>query len=193
MVERSDIRRMLEELRFDEVEQVIDDADLDPELREEIPRRRAEAKENADALCRRLVSLGEARKLDEITDIARDPLTRAQIRLADDDIQEQVERYLREAERWETRRRNTNSRRLAEARKALDGLDLELARGLMNKIDGRFLSEEENEERDQLLLDISARVMEMESLSDTGEQLMENDRPRDKHGSNRPWWRRWRS
>lgn len=193
MVERSDIRRMLEELRFDEVEQVIDDADLDPELREEIPRRRAEAKENADALCRRLVSLGEARKLDEITDIARDPLTRAQIRLADDDIQEQVERYLREAERWETRRRNTNSRRLAEARKALDGLDLELARGLMNKIDGRFLSEEENEERDQLLLDISARVMEMESLSDTGEQLLENDRPRDKHGSNRPWWRRWRS
>lgn len=193
MVERSDIRRMLEELRFDEAEQLIADADLDPELRNEIPRRRAEAEERAGALCRHLVSLGEARQFVEFTDLVRDPLTRAQIRLADDDTREQVELYLREAERWEARRRETNSRRLTEARKALDGLDLELARGLMNKIDGRFLSDEENKERDQLLLDISARVMEMESLSDTGGQLMENDRPRDNRGSKQPWWRRWLS
>jgi hypothetical protein len=76
---------------------------------------------------------------------------------------------------------------MGEARRALDGLDLELARGLMNKIDGRFLSEDEAQERDQLLIDIAARTMEFESISETGDRLLQ----RTEETEERPWWRRW--
>jgi hypothetical protein len=57
-----------------------------------------------------------------------------------------------------------NARRLGESRRALEGLDFELAAGLMRKVDGRFLSAERREERDDLLLEMSARTMEIESL-----------------------------
>ncbi len=75
----------------------------------------------------------------------------------------------------------------------MDGLDLELARGLMNRVDSRFLSDEQKEERDQLLLDISARTMELESLDENGDELIEKREPRQQRNSGRPWWRRWLS
>lgn len=193
MTEPSVVHQMLDELRFEEAERMVDDADDGPgeELRDEIATRRAEAEEKARDLADHLVELGDQREFEEIIDLAHEPTTRLLLDLLPETTRKRPDLYLREARRWKERRRETATRRLDEARKALGGLDLELARGLMNRIDGRFLTSEQTEERDQLLLDISARTMEMESLNETGDELVEDREPRQKGGGRQPWWRRW--
>ena len=95
--------------------------------------------------------------------------------------------HLDEALRWKAYKQRTSVRHLAEARAALDRLDVELARGLVNKVDGRFLSDDQLEERDRLLLDISARSMELESLESAGRDLIDEVGDPDAQS----WWRRW--
>lgn len=188
MVEPAAIYELLDEFRFDEVDKLMEAQDLDPGLRDEITRRRADAEERAMTVCRQIIELGDERRLEEVAGLAADPSTRQLLRLVADASRKRAELYLREAGRWVEKRKETNTRRLTEARRALDGLDLELARGLMNRIDGRFLTRDQEEERDQLLLDIAARTMEMESLSDSGNRMIEND---PQPGTRKPWWRRW--
>jgi hypothetical protein len=192
MVERSVIEKMLDEFRFDDAENLIEreDDDPDPELRSEIGRRRAAAEHRARDLVTRVVELGESRRLAEVVELARQSTIRPLLALVPDASRERAELYLREAERWAERRGEINSRRLGEARRALDGLDLELARGLMRRIDSRFLSRELRDERDQLLLDISARAMEMESLTAMGRDLVEDRRSQEGNQRKPPWWRR---
>lgn len=148
---------------------------------------RPEAEGHAVALHDQITRLGQERKPEAILDLMADPSNRQLLESGPESSRRRAEAYVREAERWLESKRDTNTRRLAEARRALEGLDLELARGLMNRIDGRFLSEDQEEERDQLLLDISARTMELESLAETGDQLVEETENTD----HRPWWRRW--
>ena len=148
---------------------------------------RPEAEDRARALHEQVTRLGQERNPEAILDLVDDPTNRRLLESGPESSRRRAEAYVREAQRWEERKRETNARRLGEARRALDGLDLDLARGLMNRIDGRFLSVDQEEQRDQLLLDISARTMELESLSETGDRLAGNaDRAAD-----RPWWRRW--
>ena len=148
---------------------------------------RPEAEDSARSLHERITRLGQRRETEAILELVEDPANRLLLESGPESSRRRAEAYVREAERWEERKRDTNARRLREARRSLDGLDLELARGLMNRIDGRFLTEEQEAERDQLLLDISARSMEMESLSETGDRLVEETEKTDE----RPWWRRW--
>jgi hypothetical protein len=148
---------------------------------------RPEAEELARSLHERITKLGQERDTEAILDLMEDPANRNLLQYGPESSRRRAEAYVREAGRWEERKREINVRRLGEARRALDGLDLELAGGLMNRIDGRFLTEEQEEERDQLLLDIAARKMEMESLSETGDRLVEETETSDQ----RPWWRRW--
>jgi hypothetical protein len=192
MVERSVIEKMLDEFRFDDAESLLEreDDDPDPELRNEIDRRRAAAGHRARDLVSRVVELGESRRLGEVVELARQPTIRPLLALVPDASRERAELYLREAERWAERREETNSRRLGEARRALDGLDLELARGLMRRIDSRFLSREQRDERDRLLLDITARAMEVESLTAMGRDLVEDRRSQERKQRKLPWWRR---
>jgi hypothetical protein len=192
MVERSVIEKMLDEFRFDDAESLLEreDDDPDPELRNEIDRRRAAAGHRARDLVSRVVELGESRRLGEVVELARQPTIRPLLALVPDASRERAELYLREAERWVERREEINSRRLGEARRALDGLDLELARGLMRRIDSRFLSREQRDERDRLLLDITARAMEVESLTAMGRDLVEDRRSQERKQRKLPWWRR---
>jgi hypothetical protein len=192
MVERSVIEKMLDEFRFDDAESLLEreDDDPDPELRNEIDRRRAAAGHRARDLVSRVVELGESRRLGEVVELARQPTIRPLLALVPDASRERAELYLREAERWAERREEINSRRLGEARRALDGLDLELARGLMRRIDSRFLSREQTDERDRLLLDITARAMEVESLTAMGRDLVEDRRSQERKQRKLPWWRR---
>jgi hypothetical protein len=148
---------------------------------------RPEAEELARSLHERITKLGQERDTEAILELMEDTANRNLLQYGPESSRRRAEAYVREARRWEERKRETNVRRLGEARRALDGLDLELAGGLMNRIDGRFLTEEQEEERDQLLLDIAARKMEMESLSETGDRLVEETETSDQ----RPWWRRW--
>lgn len=192
MVERAVIEKMLDEFRFDDAESLLErqDDDPDPELRREIDRRRADAENRARDLVSRVVELGESRRLGEVVELARQSTTRPLLALVPDASRERAELYLREAERWAERREEINSRRLGEARRALDGLDLELAGGLMRRIDSRFLSSEQRDERDQLLLDITARAMEVESLTAMGRDLVEDRRSQERKQRKSPWWRR---
>lgn len=184
MVKRSVFDELLETLRFADAEKLLDEDD--EALRAELAAQRDEAEERAHALFERTNQLKEERNLPELFEIARDPMTGSLLELLPETPRRRARMQLEEAELWVANRRETNARRMAEARRALEGLDLELARGLMNRIDGRFLTEEQIKERDQLLLDISARTMELESLSGT------SDSPREEtETDDQPWWRRW--
>lgn len=193
MVEPSAVHEMLDELRFDEAEKLVEGAEGDAEtgLLDEIAARRAAAEDRARTMAEQIIELGDEREFDEIIELAHDPDTRPLLDLLPDTYRKRPNLYLREAIRWEQKRKETSSRRLTEARKALDGLDLELARGLMNRVDSRFLTDEQKVERDRLLLDISARTMELESLDESGDELIERREPRQQRSSRRPWWRRW--
>lgn len=193
MVDPSAVHEMLDELRFDEAEKIVEGegGSADPQLLDEIAERREAAEERARTIAGHIIELGDEREFDEIVDLAHDPHTRPLLDLLPETYRKRPDLYLREAIRWEQKRQETSTRRLTEARKALDGLDLELARGLVNRVDSRFLTEEQEEERDQLLLDISARAMELESLDESGDELIERREPRQQGSSGRPWWRRW--
>jgi len=93
--------------------------------------------------------------------------------------------FFRNAARWEDSQRQTALRRLADAERALSGLDLQLARGLLARVDGRFLDSEEIARKDALLLDASARTMELEHLENEGRRLISEAEPK-----KRRWWRR---
>jgi hypothetical protein len=148
---------------------------------------RPDIEAKARSLHERISRLGQDRDLETILQLVGDPDNRSLLESGPESSRTRAEAYVKEAERWAERKRDTNTRRMGEARRALDGLDLELARGLMNKIDGRFLSEDEAQERDQLLIDIAARTMEFESISETGDRLLQ----RTEETEERPWWRRW--
>lgn len=193
MVEPSVVYEMLDELRFDEAEKMVEGVEEAGEtgLLDEIAARRAHAEERARTIAEHIIELGDEREFRDIVGLAHDPDTRPLLDLLPDSYRKRPNLYLREAIRWEQKRKEISTRRLAEARKALSGLDLELARGLMNRVDSRFLTAEQEEERDQLLLDISARTMELESLDEDGDELIERREPRQQGSSRRPWWRRW--
>jgi len=193
MVERSVIREMLDELRFDEAENLVgaSGSDSDLELRAEIARRRDEAEKRATELAGQIIELGENESLEKVLELAKDPALNQLLSLIAESPQNRAGLYLREAERWAERRVEVNVRRLGDARRALDGLDLELARGLMRRIDGRFLSGDHQDERDQLLLDISARAMEVESLAEKGRRLIDENPPRGGRRDGKERWRRW--
>jgi hypothetical protein len=193
MVEPSVIREMLDELRFDEAEDLVgmSGRDTDPELLTEIARRRDEAEESAAELARRVIDLGENQRLGEIVELAQEPAVRPLLSLVPDTSRQRAELYMREAERWASRRAEINARRLGEARRALEGLDLELARGLIRRIDTRFLSDEQEADRDRLFLDVAARAMEMESLAETGRRLAGQNEVQQRSRRRRRWWRLW--
>jgi len=192
MVEPSVIREMLDELRFGEAENLVGDSDSvsDQELRAEIARRRDEAEKRAAELAGQIIELGENESLEEVLELAKDPALDQLLSLVAESSHKRAALYLREAKRWAERRVEVNVRRLGEARRALDGLDLDLARGLMRRIDGRFLSDDHQEERDQLLLDISARAMEVESLEEKGRRMIDENPPRGGRRDGKGWWRR---
>lgn len=192
MVERVVIDEMLAAYRFDEAEALIARAGpgADAELRDLVTQRRAEAEQSAHALYERIIELAGDSRHSELAGIAHDRGTYPLLGVIAEATRHRAERHLREAQRWEVRRVEINARRLGEARRALAGLDLELARGLMKRIDGRFLTDELAEERDQLLLDISARTMELEAVEEGGRKMMGEGRLRSQHRDRR-WWHRW--
>lgn len=182
MVDDQAIRDLVDAFRFDEAEEAAEQADSP--LREEIAGLRAEAEGQARALKHRIASLVADRRMAELAEIADATRPRSLLTLLGDSDRREAEMHLDEAVRWRAYKRKISVRHLSEARSALNKLDMELARGLVNRIDGRFLSDEQIEERDQLLLDISARSMELESIESEGRKLIEDS-------DDKSWWRRW--
>ncbi len=169
MMEPTRLRELLNEYRFDDAEQLLAD-NTDPALAGEFAARRADAEKQAEVIVQRLVDLGAKGHLDEFLAVIDDPVNQRLAPLASPSARGRLELYVQEAERWRKHQAAVNARRLQEARQALEGLDLGLAEGLMTKLDARFLSDQGQQERDQLLLDMAARRMEIESLGRVGDK-----------------------
>lgn len=175
----------LEELRFGDAESMLSSADVANDVRDRLVAARQAAHDRAQALYQRLREMAEAGDHAGILRVRGNPETTRLMSLLADTPRDRIELYFRNADRWEESQRQTARRRLSDAAKALGGLDLQLARGLLARVDNRFLEEEEIAEKDQLLLEVSARAMELESLQETGSRLIEEAEPK-----RRRWWQR---
>lgn len=177
----------LTELRFDVAEGLI--AGLLPERRPALEVRLAAAREAAQERARRLATTiqetSSRHDHNRLHAIASAPDTAPLLALLPEVNRRQSEILLGSGERWGRRQTEANRRRLREARTALDRFDVELARGLLTRLDATFLGDEEIEERDQLLLDLTSRSMEMEQLSGAADQIVADGRT-----ARRRWWRR---
>jgi hypothetical protein len=132
-----------------------------------------------------ILRLSEEGRIAQLSDLLRDGTTVRMLELLPEASRRRVEVLLREVAAWEQHQRDLALRRLSDARRALERLDLDLAKGLAAKVDSRWLDPRELEERDQLLIDISARELELEPLQRAERALTEKPRP-----DRRPWWRR---
>ncbi|GIU92543.1 MAG: hypothetical protein KatS3mg011_1449 [Acidimicrobiia bacterium] len=132
-----------------------------------------------------ILRLSEEGRMAQLSDLLRDGTTVRMLGLLPEASRRRVEVHLREVAAWEQHQRDLALRRLFDARRALERFDLDLAKGLAAKVDSRWLDPRELEERDQLLIDISARELELEPLQRAERALTEKPRP-----GRRPWWRR---
>jgi hypothetical protein len=155
------------------------------DLRERLAADRARAQDEARELHRRILRLGEDGDHMSILDVQADPATTPLLSLLSDAARDRAELTFRIAERWGDSQRQVNARRLGEAHRAFDAFDVELARGLLARLYDRFLTTEQVAERDDLLLALSARSMELEDLRQAEERLTGR-----KPTSRRPWSRR---
>lgn len=164
MVDRTRLRELLDAFRFDEAFDMLD-GDADPDLIDEVAGRRDDAAKQAEVVVQQLIDLGTKGDLDEFLAVVDDPVNQRMIPLASPSARERLSVYSEEADRWRIHQFAVNERRLTEAQRALDGLDFGLAQGLISKLDEAYLTEEGHEMRDRILLEISARSMEVEPLA----------------------------
>lgn len=177
-----DFEAAVAEMRFDDADQLL------PEgvSRDQLDEARASAFERALALQAEILELGSNYEHRRLLELDGDPVTSRLLALLPPASKERADLQFRLAHRWADDRRATNERRLAEARKALDGLDLELARGLLLKIDSNFLDPTREPERDQMFLELAARAMELEQLTSTADRLVADAEP----PKRKRWFRR---
>ncbi len=69
---------------------------------------------------------------------------------------------------------------------ALDQFDVDLAAGLLKRVDQRFLDEEGKQRKDDLLLRLSGRKLELEELEAATADVAPPNPPHRR----RRWWRR---
>lgn len=130
-------------------------------------------------LAQRIQDLGARSDYPALAAIRDDPSTRPLLDSLPDPDRERADLVLRGVDRWLDSERRTALRRLTEAREALDAFDVDLAGALLRRVEDRLLDDEAREERDRLLLEVSARTMERESLAAAAERVVaETPRPR---------------
>lgn len=177
------------ELRLGDAERLMHRAD--PSRREDlegvIREARTRAREAAEELYRVITDLGTANDHAGVLARYRRPETDALLGFLSESHRGRVDVYVGVARRWEASQGKVNERRLADARRALDDFDLQLARGLLARLEEEFLDEERRTERDRLMLDIEARAMELESFDEAAQRFSDRS-----EGERVPWWRRWR-
>jgi len=159
------------------------DADRREDAEERIERLRESAVAEATTLNVRVVELNGRQDFRALAQLAHDPRTRQLLSVLPVPIRQRSEMFLREGERWGEQRRSMNVRRLEEAARAAAGLDIRLAKALAAKLDADYLDEGLAQRRDELILELTAREMELDDLD-----LPEPPAP--SPPSKRRWWRR---
>ncbi len=148
---------------------------------------RPDATGPAQAIHERIVALARAHDYRRLLDMAADPEVSDMLDRLPDSTRKRSQLHLQRAVRWREQRMEANLRRMNEARMALDGLDLQLARGVLARVEDDFLDAEGAEMRDALLLEVAARDLEFEALQVAAIEL---DRNRPGPRPRRRWWRR---
>lgn len=186
--DRVSFDRALEEFRFADAEGLV--ADADPEvaaaLRSEIGRRRDAAEAAAAIRYQQIVDAKSAGRYDDVLALRDDPTTPPLLELVGDTARRRADVFFGDAEGWAQTQRKTNLRRMADARKALDEFDVDMARGLLRQVGNRFLDADARRLRDDLAAEVASRQSELDALRTAGERVEAESRP----PRRRPWWRR---
>ena len=98
----------------------------------------------------------------------------------------QAEVHLEAARIWQVTQNEKAKRKLDAANKAIDSLDIPLARGVLRKIDPDVLDETELDRYDELLLSVEARAVELEEI----ESRLPPTPPAEAPPRRRRFWRR---
>jgi hypothetical protein len=140
----------------------------------------------ARALVDEIVRHARADDYPALLDIDADPRTRGLLDALPDRQTRAAEVYLRGARSWRSRQNEKARKKLQAASKALDELDVVLARGILRKIDSEALEEPELTRYDELLLAVEARALELEDIESGLPNLPDHDKPHRR----RKFWRR---
>jgi hypothetical protein len=146
---------------------------------------RAHAETSARDLHLKITDLARRHDYRSLLEIVHSPSTARLLALLPEDTKSRSEVHLLGAERWSQRQVDANRRRLDEVAKAVASLDLEFASGVLRRLDEGFLDQEMRDRRNQLLLDITARTIELEELEASASKVVAEERPP-------RWWRRRR-
>lgn len=117
--------------------------------------------------------------------IEADPSTESLLGIMPEGEARQARVHLRNAVLWRARKNEKAGTKLDAAETAIDGLDLQLARGILRKLDPQILAESQLARYDGLLLEVEARAMELEDIEDQIPPPPPEDEPR-----RGPFWRR---
>ena len=183
--EISDFETALAEFQYDEAAGIAAASASRQELEDRLAAHRKDTMEAAYQLASRISALARQHDHLALLDVDEAEMTASLLALLPDSTQERAQIHLRGARHWGRRQVESNRRRLEEARGALDGLDIVLARSIVRRVEERFLTELEIAERDQLLLDISARSIEAEELAESADQIVAEEKQ-----AQRRWWQR---
>lgn len=139
----------------------------------------------ARALVDEIVRHARADDYPALLDIDGDPRTRVLLDALPERQTRSAEVYLKGARGWRSRQNEKARSKLQAASKALDELDVVLARGILRKIDSEVLEQPELARYDELLLAVEARALEMEDIESGLPTLPPDDKPRQR----KRWWR----
>lgn len=118
------------------------------------------AKDRAGEIAR----LARARDNKALLRLDSDPETQELLGILDPRLAGPAEAHLRAARAWQARLDRKAQDKLEAASKALDELDLVLARGIIRKLDVEVLDEPTIARYDDLVLAIEARTMELDEI-----------------------------
>jgi hypothetical protein len=117
-------------------------------------------------------------------DIDADPETRVLLDGLPERQSRSAERHLDGARIWRTRKNDKARDKMEAATKALNELDLVLARGILRKVDAAVLDEHGMARYDELLLAVEARAIELKDI--------ESELPTSPADGRRRWRRFWK-
>lgn len=141
---------------------------------------------NATELRNRITTAAKAKDFRAMLEIEAEASTRSLLQLLPEAIATDAGTHLDDAVVWRTIQEDANTRRIKKAQGAFADFDLGLTRALIRKVDTEFLAEPDREAYDRLLLDMTARTMELDEVMEAVGPLDTPEVP----PSKRRWWKR---
>ena len=141
--------------------------------------------QEARELVDRVVKHARADEYKALLKIDAQPETETLLALLPDRDARRAEVHLNGARTWRHTMNNKAKEKLDSAQTELDELDLQLARGILRKLDWEILYPEELERYNELMLSLEARTWEQEQI----ESQIEDIKPEEGERKNRRFWR----